>query len=157
MFSLGRYEKQISELQDFLAERDDQIIKLQQENSDYKRTIAAFPGIKSDYDDKIAKLEASHKKKMEDLKFEYEAKLSSLTKENKQIKKSVATQVNIELASLGIPIMNAPKEDGITAEALSTECLAQLSNLSGNARTEYYKQNRSKIEQAMTSLQQLSK
>jgi len=152
-----KYLKEISALQENIAEKDEAIVKLKEEMADYRQTISAFPGVKQEYESKVSILNTDFNKQMETLKNDYETRITSLNDENKRIKESVATQVNSELATLGIPHTEAPSEEKISGESNPIEYLTQLNNLKGNERTEYWIKNKSKIEQAQYSLTKLNK
>ncbi len=121
------------ELEQSLAEAKYDIQSLQEEVQNYKQTVAAFPQVKADYDDKVAKLQESHKKELEAMKNLLKATETSV---NKRVIES--------LASIGVAQF-ATEEILSVQGAGPCDLYQKFLSLKGVEQTEFFKKHEQAI------------
>ena len=129
---MGRAER-ITELEQSLAEAQFTVQSLQEECAEYKKTIASFPGVKADFDDKLRKLQESHQKEVSDLK--------NLLKTTET---SVNRRVTEALASIGVA--QFATEEILSVSGKSPNALYQkFLSLKGAEQTKFYQEHEKEI------------
>ncbi len=138
--NMGLFKKDKSvELQSQIDDLLDENTNLKQECAGYKKTISAFVGVKTAYDEEKNKLMKSHENEVSKLKQQIELE-----------KKSVAKKVNAELASIGIHQF-VPEEISMDNLMLSPESLLEkfTSMPESPEKHEFFKLHEKEISKAM--------
>lgn len=142
-------ESASEDLQAYIEELRSEVVSLKAEIEDYQKTIAAFPGVREDYESRLAKMKAEHSKRTTALKKEYENKLTALKLEKEAVAESVQRRITNELASIGIPLDVAPFEDNLAAGMSPEQALSKLNSLSGGEQREFYKKHKALLDLAL--------
>lgn len=136
--NINKFQARITELENARDSDYSKMKAMQAEMDDYKKTIASFPGLKTQYDLEKTQLVSAHSKEIESLQMEI-----------KKEKTSVARKVNEAIANAGLN--NSFLLDNITiSPVLSKEqILENFQSLPKEKQTEYYQKNKEVISQAL--------
>ena len=133
-------QQRITELETSLDTSNARLVELEEENKDYKQTIAHFHLATEKYD-----------KQMESMKKQYELKIDNLNKQITETENSVNKRINQQLQSMGVSnfLLEIPVEIKSSREVYQKF----LSMPNGSEKTEFFKNNEAAIRKGMASQQ----
>lgn len=124
--------ERIEELENQLAEASLNTNSLVEEIEGYRKTIASFPVVKAEYDDKVTKLAEAHQKELGDIKILLKATEASVNR-----------RVTEALASIGAQF--APEEVISVASTSPKGLYQRFLSLQGAEQTAFYQQHEKEI------------
>lgn len=132
-------EKSLSEATFDIQCLHEEIKTYKQNISNYEKTIAAFPQLKMEYEDKLKKLSESHTNEILEMK-----KMISDTET------SVNRRVTETLASIGVSTF-VPEEILSVNEAGPTDLYKKFLSLKGTEQTEFYRKHEKELSRFITA------
>lgn len=146
-------EKQIVELTDKLTESNETVKEKVELIKSYEQTMAAYPLVKQEMDDKLEKLKKEYEGLLEKMKTEYEAKIKQLEDdaeeedeenecEKAQIRASADEKAQTILANLGVPAGQVSNQTITNSTMTPEEAVKRFNELTGVEKSEFYQKNK---------------